>query len=463
MIKKTEKLSELSQQELYIILESYELEIKKGAVTPTNQSVNTAILAGQSSSTQSNKTSMAYFQTDVPPSTSGIQPFNSTTPQKQSPMIPNDYLPIMTAFMSCYDALISGKLTPVNFQHDDLEQINSDDLEKMDIDWVMAMLALRTNRFIKRTGMYRFRMGKTLGFDIKKVRRYNCDQFGHFARNCKEPSEQHEKKNSNGKQAEGEAADKALMADIEEKDKLVFIQPAKDLTAVLAKKIHDIFAENRSLFMQLTTQKNNNQILTERLQKAKKANIQIENMGMDEKILFRIINKQIHKRVTEGIGYNTHPPSYSKSGRFADMPAPHIPTPFVYTLSVDDYIKTSDSDNFASCAESDCVSSEDDCDESTVQGNHEFFRLKEDQSLQERSEADRVASSSDASTSQSSSSFYDDNYQAKLSYDKACFSCREHGHVFKSCNLSTYQFNEENVPFFVLNSNECDSNVLLNH
>ncbi|KAI3805381.1 hypothetical protein L1987_27717 [Smallanthus sonchifolius] len=45
-IKKTEKLSDLSQQELYSILESYELEIKKGAVTPTNQSGNTSLLAG---------------------------------------------------------------------------------------------------------------------------------------------------------------------------------------------------------------------------------------------------------------------------------------------------------------------------------------------------------------------------------------------------------------------------------
>ncbi|KAI3797199.1 hypothetical protein L1987_32453 [Smallanthus sonchifolius] len=78
MIKKTEKLSDLSQQELFSILESYELEIKKGAVTPTNQSGNTALLAGQSSSTSSNKTTMAYFQTDVPPSISGVQPTPSS-------------------------------------------------------------------------------------------------------------------------------------------------------------------------------------------------------------------------------------------------------------------------------------------------------------------------------------------------------------------------------------------------
>ncbi|KAI3816126.1 hypothetical protein L1987_15816 [Smallanthus sonchifolius] len=190
---------------------------------------------------------------------------------------------------------------------------------------------------------------------------------------------------------EGEIADKALMADIEEKEKCVMIEPAEDLTAVPAE-------------------------------------------------------------VTEGIGYNSHPPPYSKSVRFADMPAPHVPTPFACKLSIDDYIKASDSDSFASCAESDYVGSEDDCDKSSSKNalpfvpksvnamscianfksagvvvtdipqesmsNLEFFRLKEDQSLQERLAEERVASSSDVSTSQSSSSSCDDNYQAKASCDK---------------------------------------------
>ncbi|KAI3810665.1 hypothetical protein L1987_20287 [Smallanthus sonchifolius] len=142
MIKKTEKLSDLSQQELYSIMDS---------------------------TTSSNKTIMAYFQTDVPPSIYGIQPTITSTSQKLTTMIPDEYLPIMTAIMSCYDALISGNLTPVSFQPDNLEHINPDDLEKMDIDWCMAMLTLRAKRFIKRTGMDRFKQGKTLGFDIKKV------------------------------------------------------------------------------------------------------------------------------------------------------------------------------------------------------------------------------------------------------------------------------------------------------
>ncbi|KAI3818972.1 hypothetical protein L1987_12794 [Smallanthus sonchifolius] len=288
----------------------------------------------------------------------------------------------------------------------------------MDIDWCMAMLTLRAKRFIKRTGIDRFKQGKTLGFDIKKQEKKISS--GKQAANppktntsssstalvCQADGHYHW-----GDQAE-EAADKALMADVEENGKCVMIEPAEDLTAVPAevisklcdsrsclneiqkyrfinqalidernhikvmydsvakneklylKKIHDISSENRSLIVQLNTQTINNTILTERVQKAEKAKLQVDHMDMDQKILFGIIDKQFNRKGTEGLGYNSHPPPYSKSGRFADMPTPHVSTPFVCTLSPDDYITSSDSDSIASCAESNCVNSEDDYDKS---------------------------------------------------------------------------------------------------
>ncbi|GKG54984.1 hypothetical protein Tco_0562971, partial [Tanacetum coccineum] len=36
--------------------------------------------------------------------------------------------------------------------YEDLEQINADDLEKMDLKWQVTMLTMRVKRFIKKTG-----------------------------------------------------------------------------------------------------------------------------------------------------------------------------------------------------------------------------------------------------------------------------------------------------------------------
>ncbi|KAJ9546168.1 hypothetical protein OSB04_025875 [Centaurea solstitialis] len=83
--------------------------------------------------------------------------------------------------------------------NDDLEQINADDLEEMDIKWQMAMLTMRMNRFIRRTGRNNFeaKRGDLAGFDKSKVRCYKCNEPGHFARECK-GSGTHQQANNGG-------------------------------------------------------------------------------------------------------------------------------------------------------------------------------------------------------------------------------------------------------------------------
>nr|GEV89467.1 hypothetical protein [Tanacetum cinerariifolium] len=75
---------------------------------------------------------------------------------------------------------------PVSF----LPNIDSDDLEEMDLKWQMAMLTMRARRFLQRTGRNLGANGPTsLGFDMSKVECYNCYRNRHFLRECRSPKD----------------------------------------------------------------------------------------------------------------------------------------------------------------------------------------------------------------------------------------------------------------------------------
>nr|GEY55876.1 hypothetical protein [Tanacetum cinerariifolium] len=60
-------------------------------------------------------------------------------------------------------------------------------MEEIDLRWQMAMLTMRDRRFLKKTGRKLTVNGnETLGFDMSKVKCYNCHKRGHFARECKD-------------------------------------------------------------------------------------------------------------------------------------------------------------------------------------------------------------------------------------------------------------------------------------
>nr|GEU87105.1 putative ribonuclease H-like domain-containing protein [Tanacetum cinerariifolium] len=102
------------------------------------------------------------------------------------------------SFLSNVDSLsnvviysfFASQYTSPQLDNEDLKQIDVDGLKEMDLRWQMAMLTMRARRFLQKTGRNIGANGSTsMGFDMSKLKCYNCHRKGHFARECRSPKD----------------------------------------------------------------------------------------------------------------------------------------------------------------------------------------------------------------------------------------------------------------------------------
>ncbi|KAJ9567763.1 hypothetical protein OSB04_003729 [Centaurea solstitialis] len=177
-------LEDKELEDLYNDLRIFEAEVEKKK-RPIEYSHNAALI---SSENPSSFNTTAFNNTTATYNTTANETVSNTSQETNEDII-------LEAFLASH-----VKSSLIN---DDLDQINADDLEEMDIKWQMAMLTLRMKRFIRRTGRNNFdvKRGDKAGFDKSKVRCYKCNEPGHFARECKGGTTNHQNTGSGSSQA----------------------------------------------------------------------------------------------------------------------------------------------------------------------------------------------------------------------------------------------------------------------
>ncbi|GJR10518.1 ribonuclease H-like domain-containing protein [Tanacetum coccineum] len=170
MTMRTKKnIDTLSIDDLYNNLSVFEQDIQKTS-SSSLASDNVAFISQAKASSSKHK----------PSQSSGSYSSYTTSSSKATPIAtPGLADEVIHSFLAT-------NANDVDLIHEDLDQIDDLDLEEMDINWQIAMTAIKIKKFYKKTGRRPRVDGKMhVAFDKRKVECFNCHNTGHFARECK--------------------------------------------------------------------------------------------------------------------------------------------------------------------------------------------------------------------------------------------------------------------------------------
>ncbi|KAD4180043.1 hypothetical protein E3N88_28634 [Mikania micrantha] len=184
-IRRTENLKTLTLGELFGILSAYQMELDAQESKVSHISSSSAALYAPIN----NPPYQNYQPIDHPTSTP-IVTFPETLNASNTHSNPiSNPTPLPT---SGQGAFMAEETNYFHLCQEDLDGIPADDLEEMDINYQMAMISYRAKKFYQRTGRQfkKHNMKTGFGLDKSKLKCFNCQQLGHFSRECKSSSTQ---------------------------------------------------------------------------------------------------------------------------------------------------------------------------------------------------------------------------------------------------------------------------------